>query len=118
MLKDQKLYSMHWDIFLLKMDRPIPFKVLEEDVSLPSLGTLNEIISILSEKFPGIDWDNPALGNYKNEYYSIDFSMGDSEIIDSVLMYIKGEYLPKKEILDLCKPRGWQAIDVDKGEYL
>jgi hypothetical protein len=109
---------MYWDIFLLKMDKPIPFKQLENDLDLPSLGSMNDVISVLSEKFPGIDWNNPALGNYKTEYYSIDFSLGDKEVIDSVLLYIKGEYFPKKEILALCRPMGWQAIDIDKGEYL
>lgn len=109
---------MNWDIFLLKMDRPIPMKQLENNADLPSLGTLDDVIAVLSEKFPGIDWNNPALGNYKSEYYSIDFSLGDKEVIDSVLLYIKGEYFPKKEILDLCKPMGWKAIDIDKGEYL
>lgn len=109
---------MYWDIFLLKMEKPIPFRQLENDIDLPSLGTLNDVVYILSEKFPGIDWNNPALGNYNTEYYSIDFSLGDKQIIDSVLLYIKGEYLPKKEILDLCRPMGWQAIDIDKGEYL
>ena len=109
---------MNWDIFLLKMDKPIPLKRLENNIDLPSLGSFNDITSILSKKFPGIDWNNPSLGNYTNEYYSIDFSLGDKEVIDSVLLYIKGTYLPKKEILDLCKPWGWQAVDIDKGEYL
>ncbi len=109
---------MQWDIFLLKMDRPMPFEFLEENNRLPALGSMREVSTILSDQFPGIDWNNPVLGNFNNEYYSIDFSLGDSEIIDSILLYIRGEFLPKKEILALCEPQGWKAIDIDRGEYL
>lgn len=111
---------MSWDIFLLKMDNPIPIEELENDAALPPLGSRKEVIDIISKAFPGVIWDDPSWGYYKDTEtkFVIEFSLGESEDVSSIILRIEGDALPKESILLFCKTNNLQALDLDASKYI
>lgn len=109
---------MTWDVFLLRMDTPIPIDELENNMALPPLGTNSEVVSMLKTSFPTIKWEVPYWGYLQTEKYIIEFSLGEEDIVSSIILNIKAEVFPTKIILDFCRENKLQALDADANQYI
>lgn len=109
---------MTWDVFLLKMDTPIPIEELEDDVKLPQIGDRATVIEWISNDFPDISWGDPSWGFYEAKEYTMEFSLGEENPIGSVIVRIIGDKLPEAVLINFCEKHGLKALDIDGGRYL
>ncbi|KNY25862.1 hypothetical protein [Pseudobacteroides cellulosolvens] len=101
---------MSWGIVLVKVpDEVRTLSELPKDYSPPPLGTLNDILEMLKELLPDVDFSNPSWGILGTEKGSIEFSIGDKDPVESIVLYIRGEVIDI--ICKLCKETSWQAFD-------
>lgn len=84
---------MSWDLFIQDWG---DFGVLDDipdDFMPQSIGKRSEVISKIINTEPTVNFSNPSLGILENEYFSIEFSMGEEEELHSFAMHVHGNEL-------------------------
>jgi len=79
----------------------------------------------LIKEYPAIVWSRPnpeygLWGSYedKGEGYSIEFSLGKKDTVESIMLHVRGGGSVVSKIVALCKENGWEAIDTSAGEFM
>ncbi|MFZ5985697.1 MAG: hypothetical protein ACOYWZ_01045 [Bacillota bacterium] len=108
---------MSWGIVLVKVpDEVRTLSELPKDYSPPPLGTLNHILDMLKELLPDVDFSNPSWGILGTEKGSIEFSIGDKDPVESIVLYIRGKVIDIIE--EICQKASWQAFDASTGDRM
>jgi len=80
---------MSWDVLIMK--EKYDFDAPEENQpDIAPLGKRDEIIEKLTKCIPNLDYRDEAWGILNDEGYSIEFNTGDEEIVDSIMLHIRG----------------------------
>lgn len=101
---------MSWDVLLAKREA--------DPGSAGSLGTSTEIRAKISQCFPDVDWRRPDSGVFRSGDLSIEFAVGSEEVVDTVMLHVRGEGDPFPMIVELCRSFSWSALDTSSGEWL
>lgn len=108
--------KMSWDIYI--QDIPEGLTNLDdwpEDYEMKPLGRRDDIISIIKEVIPEVDFSNPSWGVYEGDVFRIEFSIGDEELCDCIALHILGEGEPVPIINQILSRLNCRALDCSAG---
>lgn len=108
---------MSWDVILFKVP-PNVVSLEEAGVTLTPLGTKLEVISKLKRIIPNVDFSDPTWGKLDGDNYFIEFSMGKEEIIDGLMLHIRGGNEVIEVLKTISKDTGWKPFDCSNGELI
>ena len=110
---------MSWDVFVLKLTRPIKsWDELADDVDLISFGTPDEVRAAISAVFEGTDWVDPWWGDWGSEHGSIEFNIPKPGQSPEMMLHVRASSAVVPLILDLCEANGWTALDTGSAGVL
>lgn len=88
-------------------------------------GSIAAVKERLTKIYPGVVWSKPnsdygLWGTYqdRDEGYSIEFSLGKKNTVESVTFHVRGTGNVLSKIVELCNESGWKAIDTSAGEFI
>lgn len=84
---------MSWDLFVQDWGEFNSLEEIPDDFEPKPIGKRSIIISKIINSEPTADFSNPSLGALANEYFSIEFSMGEEEELYSFAMHVRGSEL-------------------------
>ena len=84
---------MSWDLFVQDWGDFNSLEDIPDDFMPKSIGKRSNIISKIISIEPTVNFSDPSLGILENEYFSIEFSMGEEEELQSFAMHVRGNEL-------------------------
>ena len=84
---------MSWDLFVQDWGGFESLDKIPSDFKPKVIGDRDEIIKKILKAEPLIDFSDPSWGKLENEYFSIEFNMGESEELYSFAMHVRGSEL-------------------------
>lgn len=103
---------MSWDLFVLDLppsadgNRDIP-----ADFKPVALGLRAEIIRRIQEVVPTADFSDPSWGTFDAPDFSVEFNMGDADVVDCFALHVRGGDAAAGFVADLLVRCGWRACD-------
>lgn len=82
------------------------------------LGEADSVRALISSVHPAVDWSDPAWGTLDSGHWSIELNIGDSPIVHSIMLHVRGSGDPLPAIAALCTKTGWDVLDLSSGELL
>src|SRR5262245_41051087 len=80
---------MSWDVVLFKSPHPSTSE-LPKDFRPAPIGTLEDVRKSLHDVLPDIDFGDPSWGVLDGRDWSIEFSIGADEPVESVTLHVRG----------------------------
>lgn len=105
---------MSWDVILLKEK----FDLNDSDYQLTPLGNNAEIGAMLTKLLPHFKYHSDGWSVLNDDEFSIEFNMSDEEIIDSIMLHIRGGGDPMAVIKTICDATNWAALDTSTSEFM
>ncbi|MGD1945539.1 MAG: hypothetical protein ACFB0A_04530 [Croceivirga sp.] len=102
---------MSWDLFVQDWGSFDSLEQIPNDFEPKSIGKRSELIEKIKTAEPTADFTNPSWGLLENEFFSIEFNMGDSEVVDSFVMHIRGNELAIPCIGNILESLNLRASD-------
>ena len=106
---------MSWDVVLVKERFELENN---NDYSPPYLGKRDEIIDALLKIFPNLDYTDESWGILNEADFSIEFNTGNDEIVDSIMLHIRGGGNPLNVIKLIIKEMNWEALDCSTTKFI
>ena len=109
---------MSWDISI--MDLPSDAASVSEiadDFEPEPLGARAELIEAMREVAPTSDFSDPSWGELVTSEFVIEFNMGRDEIVDSIMLHVRGGGTAVAFISALLERIGRRAIDCSEGDF-
>lgn len=109
---------MSWDILIMilpsaaRSAREIP-----DDFKPGTLGFRSELISKIRAAAPPADFSDPSWGHVATPDFSIDFNIGQEEIVDSIMLHVRGGGAAVGFVADLLNHLDLRAIDCQSGDF-
>ncbi|TXK74515.1 hypothetical protein FU659_29170 [Paenibacillus sp. N3.4] len=102
---------MSWDVMFMKL----PYKVtkveeINEDI-IQVIGDRKEIVVILNEIFPDVDFTDPSWGGLDREGYSIEFNIPEEVNVTAVTLHVRGNNESIRALKEIHDKTGWTAMD-------
>jgi len=103
---------MSWDIFV----RDIPPTAqsvddIPDDFVPRPLGSRAEIIHLIGEVVPGVDFSDPSWGTFEGPDFSVEFNIGAAGVVDCLALHVRGGDAAAGLVADLLLRCGWRAFD-------
>lgn len=98
---------MSWDIVLLK--EKMDFTMSNKNPCI--IGKRNEIIEKLVYLIPDANFQDHSWGTLNRKSFSIEFSMGDTEMIDNIMLHVRGSDDSLSTIEAICDELQIYAYD-------
>lgn len=109
---------MSWDVLVFHLrEKPRSLEELQEDSLLP-LGSAEQVRAAISAALRTVDWSDPAWGLYSGDGFSIEFSVGREDPVQSIMLHVRGGGDAIKDIMKVVVPSGWAALDCSTSEFL
>jgi hypothetical protein len=106
---------MSWDILVLNSSNPVDF----EKGNWPDFPSRQYVVECISQSFPQSSWNGSSWGVLDTEDASIEFNIGDSDILGNCFMiHVRGGKAPTAAIYTMCAQHRWIAFDISGGEYI
>ncbi|MCB0402949.1 MAG: hypothetical protein KDD41_12750 [Flavobacteriales bacterium] len=105
---------MSWDVAILKEK----FDLNDQDYLPSPLGNRSEIVKELCALLPGLDFSDPSWGRYEGNGFSIEFSTGDDESVNTIMLHVRGGGDPMPVITLILLEQKWEAMDCSTGEFM
>lgn len=116
---------MSWDVCLIKAEGYRSINDLPNGFQPSPLGSIDQVKEKLTKAYPTIVWSEPGSdhglwGTFEDhsEGYSIEFSLGKKNTVDSLMLHVRGSGSVVSRIAGLCNQNGWKAIDTSAGEFI
>ncbi|MBU2693953.1 hypothetical protein [Pimelobacter sp. 30-1] len=109
---------MSWDISI--MDLPTDASSvadIPDDFQPQPLGDRSELIAAVRDVAPSADFSDPSWGELATPDFVIEFNMGSEEVVDSMMLHVRGGGLVVDFIDALLTRLGRRAIDCSAGEF-
>ncbi|WP_299534150.1 hypothetical protein [Ulvibacterium sp.] len=84
---------MSWDLYVQDWGDFDSLEQIPDDFEPKPIGNRSELIDKIKVAEPTVDFTNPSWGLLENEFFSIEFNMGDSELSDGFVMHVRGNEL-------------------------
>jgi hypothetical protein len=107
-----------WDVVILQVPEGVESPAELPDDFDSNLGSAESFLRLLKSLFPEIDLSDPAWGILDGPEFSIEFSIGEKDPVDSVMLHVRGSGQAVEPIQSLCKAGGWRALDMSDGEFI
>lgn len=109
---------MSWDVIIFNIpDNIQTISELTDDSILP-LGSRDHILSVIAHIFPQANLSDPTWVVLDDEDYSIEFSLGQDEQINTLMLLVRGGIEAINAIENFCKVTGWRAFDSSAGDFI
>lgn len=102
---------MSWDLFVQDWGDVNSLDEIPDDFNPRPIGNRSEIIDKMKEAEPTIDFSDPSWGRLDNDQFSIEFNMGDKEILDGFTMHVRGNEMAIPCIANILSELGLKAAD-------
>lgn len=96
---------MSWDVILMNVPSNVR-SISELEDELPILGSKIEVLSILSSALPSINLSDPTWGVMDGDNFSIEFSIGDKDPIQTIMLFVRGSDDAVRVIEKVCQYSG------------
>lgn len=88
-----------------------------QEIFLP-LGNREEIIKKLKNKFSNIDYSDKSWGILIEQDFSIEFNTGSDEIVNTIMLHIRGGGNVIKIVQTICEILDGHALDISYTRYI
>lgn len=105
---------MSWDVILIKEQ----FDANDKDYEPIPLGNRDNVINELCILLPELDYSIKDWGILNGKGFSIEFNTGKEEIVDSIMLHIRGSGNPHYVIATIIRKMKWEALDCSTGKFL
>ena len=111
---------MSWDVMFMDLPKTINrLDEIPEDFEPGSLCSRDAYEKMVFELFPDIDEnDDRSWMSLTGDGYSIEFSAGSDDPVESLVLHVRGREAPMNVIKKICDYTGWKAIDTTLGIFL
>ncbi len=84
---------MSWDLFVQDWGGFNSLKEIPDDLEPTPIGNKSEIIAKIKNVEPTATFSNPSWSLLENRLFSIEFNMGEEELMHSFAMHVRGSNL-------------------------
>lgn len=109
---------MSWDVIIFNLPDNVKTVLELTDESMTPLGSRDYILSVISSVFPQADLSDPTWVVLDGDDYSIEFSLGQDEQLETLMLHVRGDIEAINAIENFCKATGWRAFDSSVGEFI
>ena len=111
---------MSWDVMVCNYNGTPPNNIenLPDDHKPPPLGMTGTVRNSISRYLPDVDWSDPTWGIYDGDEFSIEINTGDEDLIDSIILHVRGDGNAIDAMLQFANPNKWSLLDLSTGKYL
>lgn len=109
---------MSWDISIMDLPNDAASVAdIPDDFQPGPLGNRVDLIAAIHDVAPSADFSDPSWGELATPDFVIEFNMGSEEVVDSMMLHVRGGS-PIVDFIDaLLKRLGRRAIDCSEGEF-
>jgi hypothetical protein len=108
---------MSWDILIQDLPRDIASVAdVPDDFRPQPLGLRSDVIAAICNLAPSSDFSDPTWGELVTPEFIIEFNLGTDEIIDSIMLHVRGGGAAPSFVAALLKGLDTRAIDCSTGE--
>ncbi len=110
---------MSWDVLVLNYHGSPPRDDDEMvETEADPLGDASEVRAAISRHLEGVDWSDPGLGIYSAGELWIEFRLGESDLVDAMMLHVRGGGDAIRAMLQFAQPNGWSLFDCSTSEFL
>ena len=109
---------MSWDVMIFNLQNNIKSVSELTDDSVISLGSKNEVLSTIRHIFPQANFSDPTWVVLDGKDYSIEFSLGQDEQIEVLMLHVRGSVDALDAIERFCQINDWRAFDSATGDFI
>ncbi|SEL17173.1 hypothetical protein SAMN04487910_1926 [Aquimarina amphilecti] len=102
---------MSWDLYVQDWGKFNALDEIPDDFKPKFIGKRSEIIKQIKMIEPMVNFSDPSWGYLENEFFSIEFNMGNSEVINGFVMHIRGNELALPCIGNILETLNLKAAD-------
>ena len=102
---------MSWDLFVQNWGNVNSFDEIPDDFEPQPLGKRSEIIAQIIKLEPTANFTSPEWGVIENEHFTLEFNMGEDEILYSFVIHVNGDEFGLYCIDNLLRGLGLKAAD-------
>lgn len=109
---------MSWDISIMDLPREATSVAdIPDDFQPAVLGSRSELIKTIKSVVPTADFSDPSWGEIVTPDFVIEVNIGRDEVVDSIMLHIRGADGAVGLVADLLATMGRRAIDCQTGEF-
>ena len=109
---------MSWDIFIQQFpDGARRVADIPDTYTADPIGKREEVIAKIREALPQAKFDDPSWGTLTGDDYSIEFGIGDDELLYGMTLHVRGSDDVLPHITTLLRALDLRAIDSWTGEF-
>ena len=110
---------MSWDLVVFRFTGKPPANAEEIDESrMEDFGPPAKLREEISHVLPEVNWSDPTWGDSGRDGVSIEFNIGDKDIIKDIMLHVRGSGDALGPIATLAKSLGWSVLDGSTGEFI
>lgn len=109
---------MSWDVLILNVAAEVESAVQLNDQSVRPLGTRPDVLRNIRQAFPNLDVSDPKWIVITEADYSIQASLVEDDVVQSILLNVHGSARSLDAIEHLCEVAHWRAFDSAAGEFM
>ena len=109
---------MSWDILIMDLPHDAASLADVPDGFQPDpLGSRDEVITAILDVAPSADFGDPEWGYLDSEAFSIEFSMHGDEVVETIMLHVRGGGSVVDFIATLLTRLGCRAVDCAESEF-
>lgn len=109
---------MSWDISIMDLPSGVAsVSEIPDDFTPEPLGPRSQLIETIREVAPTVDFTDPTWGELVTQDFVIEFNMGRDDIVDSIMLDVRGGGHAVRFIAALLDRLGCRAIDCSEGGF-
>lgn len=109
---------MSWDISIMDLPQDAHSVAdIPDDFEPDTLGHRSELINSIRSVAPTATFPDPSWGEIVTPDFVIEFNMGKEEVVDSIMLHVRGGGAAAGLVADLLDYLGLRAIDVQSGDF-
>ena len=108
---------MSWDLFVQDWGVASSLDEIPNDFEPKPIGNRSTIIAQIIEVEPTADFSDPSWGKLCNEHISIEFNMGEDEILKGFAMHIRGDELAIPCIANILSKLNFKAASGSSSKF-
>ncbi len=109
---------MSWDVYIADFPDCSSIADIPDDFKPDAIGRRDEVIRKILEVVPQADFSDPSWGILDTEEFSIEFSVGKDEVVESFACHIQGVDGGGVCVAAIVRHLGLRAFDTTTGDFL
>lgn len=111
---------MSWDVLVMNYhgSPPADMDEMSEETEPDPLGKPTQVRKAISKHLPDVNWSDPNWGIYEGDGFTIEFSMGKGDPVETIMLHVRGGGEAIATLLHFAKPNKWSLFDCSTSEFL